>query len=325
MSEMRWNPLLEEWVVTATHRQERTFFPPPDYCPLCPTKPGGFPTEIPDSTFEIVVFENKFPAFRRNPSPPEVESRGVLEARPAQGICEVVVYTPEHEGTLTEQPVEAIDRLIWVWTDRTRELGARPEVQYVLVFENKGQEVGVTLAHPHGQIYAFPYIPPVPAREVAAHERHMERTGRCLLCDILAAEHEHRQRITAENDGFTAVVPFYARYPYEVHVVARRHLQSLLDLTRAERWSLAGLLKRVMEQYDALYGFSLGYMMVLHQAPVGGRPHDSFHFHIEFYPLRRSADKLKYRASCESGAGTFITDGLAEEWAARLRGEGDGG
>ncbi|MGQ9684067.1 MAG: galactose-1-phosphate uridylyltransferase [Anaerolineae bacterium] len=321
MSEMRWDPLLEEWVVTASQRQERTFFPPPDYCPLCPTRPGGFPTEIPEADFQIVVFENKFPAFRRNAPPPEVASVDVLEAMPAEGECEVVVYTPKHEGTLTEQPVEAIDRLIWVWTDRTRELGARPEVQYVLVFENKGEEIGVTLNHPHGQIYGFPFIPPVPARELASHARHMERTGRCLMCDILAIEHSQAQRITVENDDFTALVPYYARYPYEVHVISRRHLQSLLDLTRQERWSLARVLKTVMEQYDALYGFSLGYMMVLHQAPTDGQAHLSYHFHIEFMPLRRTAEKLKFRASCESGAGTFVTDGLAEDWAARLRGD----
>ncbi len=324
MSELRWNPMLEEWVVTATHRQERTFFPPPDYCPLCPTKPGGFPTEIPESDFQIVVFENKFPSFRRGAPPPEVASYDILEAQPAEGECEVVVYTPRHEGTLTEQPVELIDRLIWVWTDRTRELGERSEIQYVLVFENKGEEIGVTLTHPHGQIYGFPFIPPIPARELAAHERHMERTGRCLLCDVLAAEQAQRERITVENEHFCAFVPFYARYPYEVHVLPRRHLQWLMDLTREERWSLARLLKTVMEQYDQLYGFPLGYMMVLHQAPTDGKPHASYHFHIEFYPLRRTAEKLKYRASCESGAGTFVTDGLAEDWAARLRGEENG-
>ncbi|MFQ5875833.1 MAG: galactose-1-phosphate uridylyltransferase, partial [Dehalococcoidia bacterium] len=313
MSELRWNPLLEEWVVTATHRQERTFLPP---------KPGGFLTEVPASDFEIVVFENKFPTFRREPPPPAVKVSQLYPVKPARGICEVVLYSPQHEGTLTDKSVEEIYKLVLVWTDRYRELGSLDFVKYVHIFENKGEVIGVTLTHPHGQIYAFPFIPPIIQRELEASRRHHERTGRCLLCDVIGEEVADKCRIIAENISFLAVVPFYARYPYEVHILTKKHRLSLSDLSDEEQWDLARIFKVVMVKYDALFGFSLPYMMNMHQQPTDGRQHDCYHFHIEFYPLHRTRDKLKYRASTESGAGTFITDALPEEWAARLRESG---
>ncbi len=319
MSELRWNPLLEEWVVTATHRQERTFFPPADYCPLCPTAPGHFPTEVPAPDYEIVVFENKFPTFHREPPAPAVTGSDLYPVQPARGICEVVLYSPQHEGTLTDMSVDEIHKLISVWTDRYQELGRLDYVHYVFIFENRGEAVGVTLSHPHGQIYAFPYIPPIVQRELDACRRHRERTGHCLLCDILREEKADGRRIVAGNTSFLALVPFYARYPHELHIMAEKHQFSLSDLKPAEQRDLALLLKTVLVKYDGLYGFPLPYMMVMHQVPTDGGTYDYYHFHIEFYPLLRTRDKLKYRAGCESGAGTFITNALPEEWATELR------
>lgn len=319
MSEMRWNPLLEEWVVTATHRQERTFLPPPGFCPLCPTKPGCFPTEVPAPDYEIVVFENKFPTFQREPHPPAVKGSKLYPVRLAKGICEVVLYSPEHNGSLTKMKLEDIHKLVLVWKDRYRELGSLDYIDYVFIFENRGEEIGVTLTHPHGQIYAFPYIPPVVARELASCLKHRERTGLCLLCDILREEKVDERRIVAENELFLAMVPFYARYPHEVHIIPKRHCLSLLDIGPGGPHSLAWMLKNVLLRYDGLYGFPLSYMMVMHQAPTDGKDYSYYHFHIEFYSLRRSRDKLKYRAGCESGAGTFIADALPEDWAAELR------
>ena len=172
MSELRWNPLTEEWVVTATHRQDRTFFPPKDYCPLCPTAPGGFPTEVPASDYDIAVFENKFPSFRREPAAPAVSPTSLYQVRPAQGICEVVVFTLQARRHLRDLSVQQMERLIEVWTDRYVELGARAFIEYVFIFENKGKEIGVTLNHPHGQIYAFSYIPPRIERELEASRKH---------------------------------------------------------------------------------------------------------------------------------------------------------
>ncbi len=319
MSELRWHPVLREWVITATHRQERTFLPPRDYCPLCPTRPGGVPTEIPRPDYQIVVFENRFPALQRQPPEPAVAGSPLTPVAPAQGICEVVVYTPDHDSRLALRSVDEIERLIAVWTDRYQELGGYDFVKYVFIFENKGEVIGVTLHHPHGQIYAFPYIPPIIQRELASAADHLASTGRCLFCDILAAERGDGRRLVAENADFVAFVPFYARYPYEVHLFAAAHLGALPDLTPRQRRSLAALLKTVLVTYDNLWGFSLPYMMVLHQRPTDGEPHPEYHFHIEFYPPHRAPDKLKYLAGCESGAGTFINDTLPEETAARLR------
>jgi UDPglucose--hexose-1-phosphate uridylyltransferase len=319
VSELRWNPLLGEWVATATHRQERTFLPPADFCPLCPTKPGGFPTEVPESTYDIVVFENRFPSLRPDPPAPAVGSTELYPVRPAKGVCEVIVYTPNHSSTLAREPVEQIHKLVRVWTDRFIELGALDFVDYVFEFENKGEAIGVTLHHPHGQIYAYPFIPPRIGRELKQSREHHESTGRCLLCDIVAEERRDGRRVISENNSFVAYIPFFASYPYEVHIVSKRHLQALTDLDESEQKGLAELLKTVLVAYDKLFNLSFPYMMVLHQRPCDEGLYDYYHFHIEFYPPLRTATKLKYLAGSETGAGMFINDTLAEEKAAELR------
>ncbi|MGQ9554538.1 MAG: galactose-1-phosphate uridylyltransferase [Anaerolineae bacterium] len=324
MSELRWHPLLEEWVVTATHRQERTFFPPADYCPLCPTRPGGFPTEVPEANYDVVVLENRFPSFLANPPEPAVSGHELTPVMPAQGICEVVLYSPQHDATLVSLGRETVYKLVQVWRDRYEELGARPDIKYVFIFENRGAEVGVTLTHPHGQIYSFTYVPPIPQRELASMWKHWQRTGRCLLCDLLRWEAEEGMRLVSQYGGFYALVPFYARFPYEVHIVPETHCGSLSELSENGDWELAGAVYDVVARYDALFSNPMPYMMILHQSPTDGGDYVYHHFHIEFYPLRRAANKLKYRAGCESGAGTFITDALPEDWAAQLRQVGAG-
>ena len=319
MSELRWNPLLGEWVATATHRQERTFLPPADFCPLCPTHKGGFPTEVPESNYDIVVFENRFPSLRPNPPAPAVQGSELYPVRPAQGVCEVVLYSSDHTATLARETVEQIYQLVRVWTDRFQELGALPFVKYVFVFENKGEAIGVTLHHPHGQIYAYPFIPPVVARELQQCRAHHERKGSCLLCDILTEEQRDGRRIVAENASFVAFIPFCARWPYELHIYSRRHLQALTEMTEPEQRDLATMLKMVLVAFDGLFNISFPYMMVIHQRPVDGGSYDDYHFHIEFYPPLRTATKLKYLAGSETGAGLFINDTLAEEKAAELR------
>lgn len=319
MSELRWNPLLGEWVATATHRQQRTFLPPADHCPLCPTKPGGFPTEVPESTYDIVVFENRFPSLRPRPDPPAVEGTELYPVRPAQGECEVVLYSPNHTSSLAQEPVEQIYKLVRVWTDRFRELGALEFVKYVFIFENKGEAIGVTLHHPHGQIYAYPFIPPRVASELKQSRAHKEETGRCLLCDITREELEDGRRTVAVNHSFVAYIPFFARWPYEVYVASRRHLGALTEMENGEQKELAGILKALLVAYDRLFNLSFPYMMVMHQRPTDGDVYDYYHFHIEFYPPLRTATKLKYLAGSETGAGMFINDTLAEEKAAELR------
>jgi len=229
VSELRWHPFLEQWVITATHRQDRTFLPPADYCPLCPTRPGGFPTEVPDPTYDIVVFENKFPSLQANPPQPAVVATPLSPVEPAKGVCEVVVYSPRHEDALASMPLERIHHLARVWKDRYLELGAREFVRYVFIFENRGEAVGVTLHHPHGQIYAFPFIPPVIEKELAASRRYHAEKGKCLMCASLAEEIRDGRRIVLEGDRFLAWVPFHARWPYEVTLASRAHQVSMAE------------------------------------------------------------------------------------------------
>lgn len=321
MNQLRWDPTMREWVAYATHRQDRTFLPPAEYCPLCPTKPGGFPTEVPRESYEIAVFENRFPSL--TPAAPEPGEPGtrLTPTAPGRGICEVVLYSDDHGATLAGMGEGRIRDLVGVWADRYRELGSLDYVDYVFIFENKGEAIGVTIHHPHGQIYGYPFVPPRPARELAAaREYAAQNEGRCLHCDLLSQEHEDGRRVIAKGEHFTAFIPFFAHYPYEVHLYARRCAPSIADLSDRERWDLARTLKRLLVGYDRLFGFSLPYVMVMHQAPTDGRDYAGVaHFHIEFYPPNRTADKLKYLAGSEVGAGAFVVDALPETSAGRLR------
>jgi len=319
MSELRWNPQLREWVITATHRQDRTFLPPKDFCPLCPTRDPKFPTEIDRPTFEIAVFENRFPSLRREPEEPAVDGTALTPVRPSIGECEVVVYTPRHDATASDLTTRQLRRLIAVWAHRTLELGARAEIDYVFAFENKGKQIGVTLDHPHGQIYAYPYIPSLVAREVDAGRDHAKEHGSCLWCGLLEQETSAATRIVAETDTWVAGVPFYARWPYEVHLTPRQHIGWLHEMDEQQVADLARLLKTVLLKYDALFGFSLPYIMAIHQRPTAADDHSSYHLHFEFYPPNRTETKLKYLAGSEAGAGAFINDTLPEQTAARLR------
>ena len=319
MSELRYNPLLGEWVATATKRQDRTFLPPPDFCPLCPTKKGGFPTEVPAQTYDIVAFENRFPSLKREPETPAIAATDLYPVKPSRGVCEVVLYSPNHTTSLAREPVGQIHKLIKVWRHRYAELGALEYVRYVFIFENKGEAVGVTLSHPHGQIYAYPFIPPRIEKELEQSREYKTEKGNCLLCNILAEERRFAERIVAENDSFIAYIPFFARYPYETHIAPKRHLQALTDFSAVEERGLAEIMKQVLSAFDRLFNFSFPYIMAIHSSPSDGGNYDFYHFHIEFYPPLRTATKLKFLAGSETGAGFFINDTLPEDKASELR------
>lgn len=311
--------MLGEWVMTATHRQERTFLPPPEYCPLCPTRTGAPPTELGRETFDIAVFDNRFPSLVADPPAPAVDGTALTPVQPSLGACEVVVYAPQHDAALADMSQERVRHLIEVWAHRTLVLGARPEVAYVFAFENKGEAIGVTLHHPHGQIYAYPDVPPIPAQEVANGSAHHRATGRCLWCDLADQEIADGRRVVAAGDTWVSSVPFFARWPFEVHLQPRRHVGWLHELDEAEVDGLAHDLLRLLRGYDALFGFSLPYVMAIHQRPVDGADHGAYHLHIELYPPHRTATRLKYLAGSEAGAGAFINDSLPEMTAPRLR------
>jgi UDPglucose--hexose-1-phosphate uridylyltransferase len=320
VTERRFDPTTREWRMFAAHRQDRTFLPADEFCPLCPTRPGHPPTEIPLPAFDIVVFENRFPALVREPPEPSVAGTDLYPVAPSVGANEVVVYSDDHTLTLPDMPVGRIARLVDVWANRYSELGRRDDVAYVFVFENRGVAVGVTLHHPHGQIYAYPEIPPRARLELEAASAHLAEHGTCVFCDVVARERADGVRVVAGNRSFLAFVPFAARFPYELHVISLRHAPSLLDLTDPERTALAELLRTVLRGYDRLFGFPLPYVMSMHQAPTDeGRFQPVSHFHMEFTPLHRRADRLKYLAGSELGAGAFLNDIAPEDTAGRLR------
>ena len=319
MNERRYDPASGTWVTVSAQRQDRTYHPSPDECPLCPTRPGAPPTEIPRAAFEVAVFDNRFPALAPDaPSPAPVPEPYATAA--AAGRCEVVVYTDAHAGSLATLPPGRLRLLVDVWADRHRVLGGQPDVAYVMAFENRGDAVGATLHHPHGQVYAYPEVPPRVAANLAAARRYRERTGRCVHCDIVAAEWDDGRRTVIATDQVLAFVPFAPRLPFEVRVAPRAHAATLGALEPVARDELADVLGRLVRAYDRLFGFALPYVMALHQRPTDGGDWDALaHAHFEFTPLHRSADKLKYLAGSELAAGAFLTDRVPEEAAAALR------
>lgn len=323
MTERRFDPITGEWRTFATHRQERTFLPSTADCPLCPTKDPARPTEVPWEAFDIAVFDNRFPSLMADPPEPAVAGGGPFEVEPAGGATEVIVYSDAHDATLTSLGVDRIRLLVDVWADRYAALGSRDDVAYVFVFENRGEAIGVTLHHPHGQVYAFPEVPPLPARELEAARRHLASSGRCVMCDVVAQERFDGARVISQNGVFVAFVPFAARFPYEVHVATVRHAPSILDLSDPERDAFAAILLEIVSKYDGLFSFPLPYVMSVHQAPTDdGDWQEVSHLHVEFTPFHRTAEKLKYLAGSELGGGSYLNDVAPEDAASRLRRSG---
>lgn len=307
MSELHWHPYYEEWVVVAGGRQARPNLPKTD-CPFCV---GSWKVPQP---YEALSVSNDFPALHLD-STAEVSPGPLYASAPATGVCEVVLYSPVHTQTFSTLSEAQVDRVLALWRERYETLGRLDEVKYVFIFENKGQAIGATIPHPHGQIYAFGHLPPKIEREVRAQEKYLGLNGRCLGCDLSRQELAQPGRLVAQNEAWVASVPWHARYPFETQVLPRRHAGSLTDLTPEENRLLNALLRELTQRYDGLFGFSLPYMMLQHARPTDGNPYPGYHFRITFLPLHRGAEKLKYIAGCETGAGTYITD-MTPEWAA---------
>ena len=321
MTERRYDPTTGEWVTFATHRQNRTYKPADDFCPLCPTRPGADPTEIPYPSFEVVTFDNLFPSFSPAPPEPSVPSTVLFPVEPAVGRCEVVVYSEDHQATFSDLDAGRVRMLVDVWADRWEILAAEEAISYVMPFENRGGTVGTTLSHPHGQIYGYPEIPTRPHQELAAAAAHHRSTGRCVYCDVVAAEIAAGERVVARAGGWVAWVPFSARFPYEVRLAPTSHHSCLPDLDDTARDGLAELLATVVAAYDALWSYPLPYVMAFHSRPTDGAGEwePISHLHVELEPPNRSADKLKYLAGSELAGGAFVTDVAPEAAAAQLR------
>ncbi|GAA2836091.1 galactose-1-phosphate uridylyltransferase [Kitasatospora sp. CM 4170] len=323
-SQVRRDPLTGAWVTIAAHRQVRTYHPPADECPLCPSRDGRL-SEIPAEDYQVAVFENRFPSLAGDAADAGVASFDgdpLHLARPGVGRCEVVCFTADHGASFAGLDEDRARLVLDAWTDRTAELSARPGVEQVYVFENRGAEIGVTLAHPHGQIYALPFTTPRTARTIEQAARHRAATGRNLFEDLLAAERADPARVVAAGEHWTAFVPFAARWPYEVHLYPHRRVPDLTRLSEAERAELPGILLDLLRRFDRLFGSAehpvrAPYIAAWHQAPATGG--EELALHLELFTIRRTADKLKYLAGTESGMEAFMNDVAPEYAAERLR------
>jgi len=305
------------WVGETVDRAPRAVPPFDPACTLCPGNTRVSGARNPGYE-HVYVFDNDHPCV--GPDAPEpAPAPEVYRSRPARGIARVVCYTPRHDLTLARMDTDGVDALLAAWQEQYRDLGQRPDVDHVLVFENKGEVVGVSNPHPHGQVYATNFVFKTIAVEAAASRRHHAETGRVLFQDVLAAERADGRRILCAEGSAVAFVPYFARYAYEVYVAPLATHRSLADLSGAERLDLARVLRRVLVQYDNLWRLSFPYVMALHQAPTDGQDHGAFHFHIELHPPLRRPGLLKYLAGPEIGGGSFLSDTAPEEKAAELR------
>jgi UDPglucose--hexose-1-phosphate uridylyltransferase len=313
---LRWHPLRAEWVAYAGHRQNRTFLPPAQYNPLAVTIDPAHPTEVPAGPWDVAVFDNLFPTLAQTAhDPPDL----TVPTEPALGACEVVVFTQDATASLGRLPLWHIALLFDVWADRYRELGARDDVVYVYPFENRGVEVGVTLHHPHGQIYAYPFVPPIPARALEQQARFYQQHGTGLLESFVAEEVAAGTRVLYNGPHVAAFIPICARYTYEIWIAPHRTVPSLDNLSADQRTDFARALKTVLLKLDGLWARPMPYIMAFHQAPTDGGPHPEAHVHLQIYPALRMRDRLKYLAGSEIGAGVFTADTLPENAVADLQ------
>lgn len=317
LAELRHDPLTGEWIAVAAHRHTRAFMPPSHECPLCPAT-DTYLSEVPDN-FDVAVFENKNPAFGALPDGatlPVLESSAPVslgESKIAIGRCEVVVFSPEHEGSLARLPVSRVHTVLEALAQRTDELQSLAGVKQVFPFENRGQEIGVTLHHPHGQIYCYPYVTPRTSKLLES----VNSQGKEFFQDLLNFE-KSSSRVLIDSDSFTAYVPFAARWPMEAHLLPNRHVRNLAELTADEKLELADVYSKLLRAFELAYDTPSPYIAAWHQAPLveGG---ENVRLQLQVTSPRRAADKLKYLAGSESAMGAFIADIPAEDIAAQLR------
>ena len=327
--EQRWHPLREEWVVVAAHRQQRPWIgdtvqtderrlPTHDEsCFFCPRNTRVNGSINPDYS-GVHVFENDLPCVGPD-APVPADAPGIYESRPASGIARVVCYTPRHDATLATLESSVHEELIRCWQEEYVELGGQPDINHVLMFENKGGVVGVSNPHPHGQIYATNFVFKTIETEVNASRAYHDNKGSYLFEDILQTEQQDGRRVLCENDSAIAFIPYFARYAYECYIAPKAKHAAINGLSADEVRDLAAVLKETLVRLDNLWKMSFPYVLALHQAPTDGGDYDSFHFHIEIHPPLRKPSLLKYLAGPEIGGGNFLSDTCPEEKAAELQ------
>jgi UDPglucose--hexose-1-phosphate uridylyltransferase len=316
-SELRYDPLLDQWVMIAGHRQDRTYKPAAQDCPLCPSRPGHY-TEIPAHDYQVVVFQNRFPSLAPAPAEATGWQQHTLARRPGAGCCEVICFTADHHAPVAALPASQLELVVQAWLDRSQALIKQSGVQQVFCFENSGADIGVTLDHPHGQIYAYPFVTPRSARMLTSVTEYRSHTGRNLFDDRLADELADGDRIVLRTECWTAFVPHAARWPYEIHAYPNRRVPDLAALDESALAELPAVYLDLLGRFHRLFDRPAPYIAAWHQAPVTAR--DDFALHLELFTVRRTSDKLKYLAGSESGMGAFANDIRPEVAAETLRG-----
>ncbi len=313
MAELRYNPLLNDWIIIASHRQDRPQMPK-DWCPFCPGS-----GKVPDS-YDVYKYDNDFPALSQNPPQPDDVATDFFKVKPEYGKCEVVLYSPEHTTTLPQLDVDHIEKLVSLWQERFEDISKDENIKYIFMFENKGEPVGVTMPHPHGQIYGYSVVPKRIAEELSNSKKHLEETGKCLICDILENEYKEDKRVICENEDFAVILPFFSDYPYGIYIISKKHKQNITELNPSEKRNFAEILKAATGTLDSLFDMSFPYMMCMYQNPVNGEDTSAYnHFHVKFYPPMRSENKIKFNASSETGAWANCNPTAPEDKAEELR------
>lgn len=316
MAELRWNPLLQTWTIVATNRQDRPQLPK-DWCPFCPGS-----GKVPDC-YDVHTYDNDFPALTTRPEEPNFSATGLYQVAPNYGKCEVILYSPNHHTTLPSLSVDHIYKLVCLLAERYQVLAKDRKIKYIFQFENRGEEVGVTMPHPHGQIYAYPFLPQKIQVELNSCQKYYQDQGRCLICDMNKEESQSNQRMIGENKNFLAYIPFFTDYPFGVFIVSKQHKCDITQFDHREKRDLALMLKNITGAFDQLFGKLFPYMMCFHQTPVNCDDYSAisqyYHFHIEFYTPLRAANKIKFYASSEMGAWAACNPLAVEQTAEMLR------
>lgn len=322
-NETRWDPILKEWVIVAKNRTSRpvlgkqfTKKKKTWTCPFCPDAPEG------SGDWVVKWVPNKFPSLINTADMTFVDEEIIADfyrKRPGLGRCEVILYTQDHDKTLGDLSIVNIKALIELWKSRQEDSMKQPELKYTFTFENRGKVIGVSLAHPHGQLYAFPFVPPKIQKAVDSAREYQEKNDQCLYCKIIETEMKDKDRIVEENDEFVAFIPYFAKWPLEVHIYPKNHYSYISQIPQDQNEKFAEIIRNVVRRLDGLYGFTMPYVMAHHNAPYHVGDVNAYHFHIEFYPPYRGPDRIKYLAGVELGTNTIINPTNPSDNAKKLK------
>ncbi len=316
MPELRWNPLLRTYTMVAANRQNRPHMPA-NWCPFCPGS-----GKVPDD-FDVLMYPNDFPVLSQNPTPVDPLTSNAYHTTEAYGKCEVILYSPKHHAKLYELSLEHVTKLVLLWKERFEFLQQDAKIKYIFPFENRGAEVGVTMPHPHGQLYAYNFVPLKLRTELDSCKAYYAENGKNLWEVMLAEEKADGRRIILENEHFTAFLPHFTDYPFGVFIVSNQQLGTFADFDAATAQSLAQVLIQLTGGFDLIYDRPFPYMMCIHQQPINTEEYADcaayFRFHIEFYPPLRAKNKIKWYASSEMGAWAAANVVAVEDSAKILR------